>query len=323
MAASLLPSHLNFSRLTKGFHALRFSTRGAGFTAYVWRGDPGPVLVVNGATHGDEYEGPTVLRQWTESWRPTRLTGTVVFIPVLNEAAFYAGQRCHPGDGGNLARSFPGRANGRISERLAWLFDTQVLSQAQHYIDLHSAGAAYQLFPWVGYVTQSGALESTQRALAACFDTFWCWSGPYLPGRTLSAAFARGVAAIYVECQGAGGVDAGDASALDQGLHHVLARLGYVPARSPLRLKRQVERITRDVDEAHLQVHHPAPHDGLFVPSIQLAARVRQGQVIGVVHGLLGVGTSVVNAERAGRVVLLRRQRSVRKGDALATLAPI
>ncbi|MBL9206075.1 MAG: succinylglutamate desuccinylase/aspartoacylase family protein [Opitutaceae bacterium] len=323
MAASSLPKGLDFSQLPAGFHTLRFSTRGAGFTAFVWRGGPGPVLVVNGATHGDEYEGPTVLRQWTETWRPKDLNGTVVFIPVLNEAAFFAGQRCHPDDGGNLARSFPGRARGRVSERLAWLFDTQVLSQTQHYVDLHRAGASYQLLPWVGYVTQSGKLEKTQRAMSAAFDRFWCWSGPFLPGRTLSAAFARGVAAIYVECQGAGGVDAGDAAALDQGLHHVLVQLGYLPSRRPLRLRKQVERVTRDVDEAHLQVHHPAPHDGLFVPTITLAASIRRGQVVGVVHPLTGTGVTVVKAESTGRVVLLRRQRSVKKGDALATLAPI
>ncbi len=129
------------------------------------------MLLVNGATHGDEYEGPTLLRTWAERWRPRRLAGTVVFVPVLNEAAFFAGQRCAPVDGANLARVFPGKANGSPTERLAHLFDTQLLAQCTHYADLHSAGAAYHLKPWTGYVTHRGAINRTQRAMAACFDT--------------------------------------------------------------------------------------------------------------------------------------------------------
>ena len=180
------------------------------------------MLLVNGATHGDEYEGPTLLRTWAEQWRPTRLAGTVVFVPVLNEAAFFAGQRCAPVDGANLARVFPGKPKGSPTERLAHLFDTQLLAQVTHYADLHSAGAAYQLKPWTGYVTHRAAINRAQRAMAACFDAFWVWAGPYLPGRTLSAAFARNIPAIYVECQGLGGVDAGDLRNLDRGLKNLL-----------------------------------------------------------------------------------------------------
>ena len=278
------------------------------------------MLLINGATHGDEYEGPTLLRRWVQTWRPRNLRGTVVVVPVLNEAAFYAGQRCHPGDGGNLARAFPGRADGSPTERLAHLFDTQLLAQCTHYVDLHSAGAAYELLPWVGYMSRGKKGDGTQRAMAACFDRFWCWAGPYLPGRTLSAAHARGIPAIYAECRGAGGVAAGDLRALQRGLTLLLRRLGLQPG--ACRPRRQHERITRDADEAHLQVHHPAPHDGLFVPRARLGRSVRRGESVGVVQALGTATESEVRAERAGRVVMLRRQRSVRQGDALCVLAP-
>ena len=107
---------------------------GVGFDAFIWRGEPGPVLLVNGATHGDEYEGPTLLRTWAEHWRPRRLVGTVVFVPVLNEAAFFAGQRCAPVDGANLARVFPGQANGSPTERLAHriMLDAAVADRLEH-----------------------------------------------------------------------------------------------------------------------------------------------------------------------------------------------
>ena len=313
---------LDLKSLAPGFHRRRFQAGDVGFDAWIWSGGPGPVLLVNGATHGDEYEGPTLLRQWAETWRPNRLHGTVVMVPVLNEGAFFAGQRCHPGDAGNLARAFPGNARGTATSRLAHLFDTQLLAQSTLYVDLHSGGAAYELLPWVGYLTRLDAVGRTQRAMAACFDDFWSWAGPYLPGRTLSAAHARNLPAIYVECRGAGGLEPRDLRALNHGLNNLLRWGGFVPGGKPT-LRRQKKRISTDAQEAHLQVHHPAPHDGLFVPGVKLGAQVRRGQTLGVVHTLGTSQSFPIKAERNGRVVLVRYQRSVRKDDALFTLTPI
>ncbi len=312
-------------RLAPGYHRLRFTTRGVGFTAFVWRGgQDGPVLVVNGATHGDEYEGPTLLRQWVANWRPKTLRGTVVLVPVLNEGAFLAGSRCDPSDTRNLAREFPGRANGSVTQRVAWLFDRQLLAQATHYADLHSAGSAYELLPWAGYIARPDATDRVQRAMAACFDSFWCWAGPFLPGRTLSAAYQRGIPAIYVECQGAGGVAREDLRALERGLRALLIQTGNLPVpRGGIKLRRQTFRSTKDTDEAHLQVHHPAPHDGIFVPSVSLGEWIKRRQPIGVVQRINSRVSTRIRAESTGRLVMLRRQRSVKAGDALGTLAPV
>ena len=304
-----------------GFHRRRFTAGEVGFTAFIWRGGLGPVLLVNGATHGDEYEGPTLLRQWAQSWRPKRLRGTVVMVPVLNEVAFYAGARCRPDDQANLARSFPGRRDGTPTEQLALLFDQQLLAQCTHYADFHSAGAANELDSWTGYIHGvSPQVDQTQKRMAACFDRFWCWAGPFLPGRTLSAAAARRIPAIYTECRGAGDVAPGDLRALDAGLRRLLLLLALIPGQLP-RLRQQRSRITRSVKETHLQVHHQAPHDGLFVPAVTLRQRVRRGQPIGEVLGLDGE-VAVLKAEATGRVVMRRLQRSVRRGDALAVIAP-
>ncbi len=312
--------------LPPGFHRRRFAFGDVGCEVFIWRGTDrdGPVLLANGATHGDEYEGPTLLRQWAETWRPAaaRLRGTVVLVPVLNEVAFYAGQRCRPDDGANLARSFPGRSDGGPTEQLAWLFDRELLAQCTHYVDFHSAGAANELLPWGGYIHGvTPAVDRLQRQMTACFDQFWCWAGPFLPGRTISAAARRRIPAIYTECRGAGDVADSDLAAMDAGLERLLILTGVLTGRMP-RLRRQKLRITRSVEETHLQVHHLAPHDGIFVPAVKLGERLRRGQPIGEVLSLSGERTPVA-AEESGQVVMRRLQRSVRQGDALAVLAPI
>ncbi len=322
MAKKISPLLVDLAALPPGFHRRRFARDGVGFEAFIWRGGPGPVLLVNGATHGDEYEGPTLLQQWVQRWKPRTLRGTVVLVPVLNEVAFFAGARCRPDDGANLARSFPGNRRGTPTSRLARLFNDELLAQATHYADFHSAGVANRLQPWVGYVVGiDQAMERTQHAMAACFDRFWCWSGPFLPGRTLSAAAERRIPAIYTECRGEGDVEPADLAALDLGLRRMLITLGLVPGAKP-KLRPQVTRITRNTKETHLQIHHQAEFDGLFIPQIKLGARVRRGAPLGQLVSLTG-HPSIIRAEHAGRIVVLRVQRSVRKGDALAVLSPV
>ena len=313
---------VDLARLARGRHRFRLERGGVGFEVFVWRGEPGPVLLVNGGTHGDEYEGPALLLDWARTWRPRALRGALVLVPVLNEAAFAAGQRRSPRDGLDLARIFPGRAGGKPSERLARLFDQELLAQATHYLDLHSAGAAYELLPWVAYSTNvPPALERIQRDMASCFDRYWRWGGPLLPGRTLSAARDRGIAAITTECRGAGGIHAADLAALDLGLRRLLAHLGCHGERLPAR-RRQRVLVSRAGRDMLLQEQNLAPSDGFFFPRVRVGEVVRRGQVMGEVAAL-GGGSAPVRAARAGRIINLRRRRSVARGDSLATTAPV
>lgn len=306
--------------LPPGRHRKRIGSRGPAFDVTVLRGRPGRVAVINAGTHGDEYEGPTVLQRWIDSLDPGRIRGTLVLIPVLHEEAFFAGTRSHPVDGSNLARVFPGKPKGNHAERVADLFLRHVLRFADYYLDLHSGGVAYDLLPWCGYmITGRRELDAVQHEMAACFDDYWCWGSPYLPGRTLSSAATENVPAIYTESRGGGGVHPEDARALNRGIRNFLLRFGFIKGTLP-RLKRQRVRLARDSDEAHLQVHHPAPGRGLFLPAVAVGAKVRKSALLGRVVSLDQKSNVPVVAERGGTVVCIRRKRSVERGDALATI---
>ncbi len=312
---------LDLKRLAPGFHRRRFAARDVGFDAWIWRGDSGPTLLLNGGTRGDEYEGPTLLRQWAESWRPARLRGTVVMVPVLNEGAFFAGRSCHPADGANLDQAFPGAARGGPTSRLAHLFDTQLLAQATHYVDLHSGGAAYEVLSSTGYGDRDDAVGRMQRAMAAGFDVFLCWTGALRPGCTLSAAHARKIPAIATTCRSTTGLDARDLADLHRGLDNLLRIVGCLPGRPPPGRRRRIV-TAGGPGEPGFPGRHPAPCDGLFVPGVKLGQRVRPGRTLGFVHALSSSTKIPVKATRGGRVVLVRRQRSVRQGEALYALAP-
>ena len=312
-----------WSKLKHGFHhrRIRADKTGPGFEVFVWRGrQPGPTLLMNAATHGDEYEGPTVLSKMARAWRPKNLRGTVILVPVLNENAFFAGRRESGVDGRNLARVFPGKPNGTPTERLAYLFRTRLLRHADLYVDFHSAGVLFNLIPWVGYcMTADPVILEKQRKMAQCFDRFWCWGTPYLPGRTLSAAYEHRVPGLYMECKGRGDVDPADLQNLERGVQRLLRAFDFIPGRVKLRRQR-ITRESATANEGHLQIDHPSPCDGIMMSLIKLGARVRHGEVIGEVQPLPGGAPRFVRANRSGRVVLIRRQRSLRKGDTLAVV---
>jgi predicted deacylase len=309
--------------LKRGFHRRRIGNRGTGFECFIWRGKPGPALVLNAATHGDEYEGPTFLHELVRDWRPKALTGTVVAIPVLNEDAFLAGRRCAESDGKNLARVFPGNASGTRTERIAHLFRTRVLRFADYYADFHSAGAAYEILPWVGYMmTDDADVLEGQRKMARCFDRYWCWGAPGLPGRTLSAAAELGVPAIYTESRGCGAVAQEDLEVLRRSTMRLLKAFGFVPGRVRLTAQ-EATRESGDKHEAHLQWQHPAPCDGLVVDVAPIGTKRKKGQPLCGVQPLTGGKTIRVNAMRSGTVVFIRRQRSIRKGESLGTVVPL
>jgi predicted deacylase len=303
-----------------GLHLKRIGSEHPGFNAFILRGRSGPVAVINGATHGDEYEGPTVIRELIAIVDPGRLHGTLVLIPVLHEDAFFAGTRCHPKDGSNLARVFPGDSRGNQAERVAALFLGQVLRHANYYLDLHSGGVLYDLLPWTGYIrTGRPDFDQKQASMAACFDKFWCWVGLGNPGRTISTAVDNGIPAVYTENRGGAGVHPDDVRDLHRGLRNFLLRFGFLKGPMP-RLKKQSIRQATDRHETTIQLHHPSPAAGLFTPAVSVGEKVRKGALVGIVYPL-GKKTGLqVKATHPGTVVSLRRKRSVARGDALASL---
>ena len=113
--------------------------------------EPGPTLVALGGVHGDEYEGPHAVRLAFDALDTGRMAGSFVGVPQCNVPAFAAGTRTSPIDGLNLARIFPGDAQGTITERIAYNLGEHVIAGCDFLIDLHSSGAPTAIAPLIGY----------------------------------------------------------------------------------------------------------------------------------------------------------------------------
>lgn len=126
-------------------------------------------MVVTGAVHGDEYEGPAAIHRLFNELDTTALSGTVIGLPIVNVAAWQARTRVSPLDGLDLNRLFPGPAVGQPSSpsyALAHALFTTFVQPCDVLIDLHSGGAKLVHLPMIGWY----AGDATAEHLARTFD---------------------------------------------------------------------------------------------------------------------------------------------------------
>src|SRR5690606_16326935 len=102
----------------------------------VVRNGRGPTALLTGANHGDEYEGPIALFELARSLSAEEVTGRIIIVPAMNYPAFCAGTRTSPIDRGNLNRTFPGRPDGTVTQKIADYFTRHLLPLADVVLDL-------------------------------------------------------------------------------------------------------------------------------------------------------------------------------------------
>ena len=168
--------------------------------------EAGPTLVVFAGVHGDEYEGVEAIHRIAEQFRPSELRGTLLMVPVCNVAAYAVATRNSPVDGLNLARVFPGSKTGTLTQQIAHWLTVKLISAADFFIDLHSAGVVSDIPTLAGYIHSDDDVGRRSLAAARLFGApvLWGHPPPVPPGRTLSAALEQGVPCLYTEAAGAG-----------------------------------------------------------------------------------------------------------------------
>ncbi len=284
--------------------------------------EPGPHLLITGGVHGDEFEPMAAVRRLIRILEQTSFRGQATLVPVANEAAFLKGTRTAE-DGLDLARVFPGRVDGDVTERTAHAV-AELIRQADYYIDLHTGGATLALAPLTGYVLhRDPKVLDVQRRMAKAFNLPIVWGTDWrLEGRSLSTARDAGVPAIYAEYLGGGVCRPEGVSAYVEGCLNVMAELKMLDRESP---PSAVKYLIEDERPAsgHLQIHHPAPMAGFFEPHVALEDHVQQGGVLGVVSDILGENVRPVRAEQTGFVLGLRIFPRVLPGDTLAVILEI
>ncbi|MBX3288267.1 MAG: succinylglutamate desuccinylase/aspartoacylase family protein [Acidobacteria bacterium] len=277
---------------------------------------PGKTLVVFAAVHGDELEGVQAIQDVFSGLNTDEMSGRLIAVPVANLPAFRAVQRVSPIDGLNLARTFPGKKDGTITEQIAHHLGKLIIPQGDFFLDLHSAPGS--LMPrMVGYDASGSEAGRISKEAALKMGMPVVWGHPDLgPGRSLCAAIERGIPWLYVESPSGRRVSADE---LPYYIDVLLNLLGYLKiiGREPSDKEPELHLIgSGDVDRTQ-----SVDTAGFFVQKVKLLDHVKSGTLVGEVRDLFGEVIEEVRTEQAGYVAVLRSDPLVRPGDPVCLVA--
>jgi len=285
---------------------------------------PGPRLYLGAAIHGDEVSGVEILFRTCAQVQPDTLAGSIVCVLVQNPLAFQAEHRVPVGlylksplDQMPIDpwTSFPGHAEGNITERLAaTLFS--LITTCDYAIDVHtptrggryvpitilphpSLGASFQRAAELGRAFGSGYIMQTQE-------------GMYVNDGILCVEATRtGVPAFTFEI--------GEGGRLDVELIPVGVRCMFNTLRFLRMLPGEPEPPHETVMMSRF-IGLRARRGGLLHTVARLGARVRQGDILAHIYSIYGDELETIHAPTDGTFVRLTTFPSVATGERVITL---
>lgn len=285
----------------------------------VVRNGNGPTALLTGANHGDEYEGPLALYELARTLDPDAVAGTVIIVPAMNYPAFRAGTRTSPIDRGNMNRSFPGRPDGTVTEKIADYFQRELLPRADLVFDFHSGGRTLDFLPYcAAHILPDKAQE------AKAFAAVEAFAAPYsmkmleidAVGMYDTAAEDMGKVFVTTELGGGGTARAETVRIARRGIANVLRHAGIMEGAA-------AKSETRWLDMPSDDCFMFAEDDGLFETMVDLGEDVREGMIIARIHpiGRTGLAPQEIRAKMSGILVARHFPGLIKAGDCMSVLA--
>jgi N2-acetyl-L-2,4-diaminobutanoate deacetylase len=283
------------------------------------KGGEGPTVLLTGANHGDEYEGPIALFDLANRLKADEVTGRVIIVPAMNYPAFRSGTRTSPIDKGNLNRSFPGRPDGTITEKIADYFQRHLLPLADFVLDIHSGGKTLQFVPFAAAHRLADPKQE-----ARCVAAMKAFAAPYSlmlreidsVGMFDTAAEEMGKVFVSTELGGGGSASATTLAIARRGVRNLLVHAGVISA-----APEHAASILLDMPSGDCYV--TCETTGLLEMCTDLGSPVHTGQVIARVHDIERTGTAPVEYRAARDGILAGRHFPglIAVGDTLAVIA--
>ena len=281
----------------------------------------GPTALLTGGNHGDEYEGPVALQELAHTLRAEEISGRVIIVPAFNYPAFRAGRRTSPIDSGNLNRTFPGRPDGSVTEKIADYFQRTLVPLADLVLDFHSGGRTLDFLPFAAVHRLEAAAQQ-----ARCEAAMRAFNAPYSMtlleiddvGMFDTAVEAQGKVFVSTELGGGGTASARSIAIAKKGVRNILVHAGILAGELEL-----APSVTLDMPDGDCFVF--AENDGLIEPRVDLGTSVARGDIVARVWPVNRTGVAPIDyrARRDGLLVSRHFPGLVQSGDCLAVIATV
>ena len=263
--------------------------------------EDGPHVALISGVHPAEYPAIESNIRFTRNLDPSRLRGTVVSLPLIDVPAFLPRSPfvC-PIDGKNPNRFFPGNPDGTFTEVMDDAIFQAVIDPADVLIDLHGGDMVEALVPFSIYsVSGNDDVDARSIALGRAFGLPYLLASRPQPGgiggTTAHAAAAAGIPSIIAEAGSSGLLTEPETKLMVGGIGNALRSLGMLDGE--VRRNEPVE-----IGEF---TWLRSPVEGMWYPSVDVGARVLEGQNIGRIGNLYGDTLTEISAPHDGVVLFI------------------
>ena len=278
-------------------------------------GSGGKRLCIVTGTHGDELEGQYVVWRLAQILRqnPERLRGTVDLYPALNPLGISTMTRGMPLCDLDMNRTFPGNENGSMSEMIAARL-IQDLKGADACIDIHASNSFLREIPQVR-INVNMAQQLVPLAKHLNMDLIWVHAAATVLESTLAHSLnALDTPTLVVEMGVGMRLTRAYGEQLITGILSLMTHMGIWEEEAP---SVQTPIVSSDGHVSFVNAGAP----GIFIPAVEHASYVEEGQVLGVVADpLTGDVCQELKSPASGLLFTLREYPVVYEGSLIARI---
>lgn len=286
----------------------------------------GPVLSLIAGIHGSEYSPILSMQELPALLDASQMSGTLIIVHIANMPAF-TGRTIYfgPQDLKNLNRSFPGKADGTVTERIAHALTTHVIKPADYVIDIHSGDGNESLRPsYSAYYAEAGGeeviRESERIAVAFGLETVVQFGGSYdsvdKAIYTSAQAVTLGIPAMDVESGELGIIDDVFIDPITDGALNVMRELDMIAGDPELPANPLFV-----AERARIY----SEHTGIWYsdPLVQTGDYVTEGTRLGHITDYHGNELQTIYAPGSGVLLILFGTPPVNEGDNIVVVGRV
>ena len=283
---------------------------------------PGPALALIAGNHGYEYPPILALQRLRAELDPARISGTLYLVHIANVPAFLGRSLfVTPADQKNLNRVYPGKADGTLSERIAYVITKEVIEKSDALMDLHAGDGNESLRHYVYQeVTGDAAMDAKIAALASATLFDHIVIDRNRPNDAANAmycsntAITRGKPAVTVESGYLGTRDHESTERIVVAVTNVMRHLGMLPG-AALAADHPVY-----LDPVEIL---PSPATGIFYPHVERAQTVEKGALLAHITDFFGKTVAEIRAPFSGEILYIIGTPPVNQGNPAVFLGAV
>jgi predicted deacylase len=263
---------------------------------------PGPILCMTAAVHGDELNGIEMVRRVMHDLSPSKVSGAVIGIPIVNVQGFRRGSRYLP-DRRDLNRYFPGNPNGSAAARIAHSFFNNVVAHCDALIDLHTGSFERANLPQI----RADLRNPDVMTLTQGFGSMVILHSTPAVGTLRYAATQAGIPAVTLEAGGPSQLELNEVKLGVKGIETLVNTLGMVKKR---------RRWGEPEPVYYRSSWVRADNGGILLADVGLGSTVRKGDLLGTITDPMNNARSELRSPYSGRIIGMARNQVVMPGFA-------